>query len=455
MAKQYIYLEVGALSAVQQNLRAVRAPMDFTIENVEVSAGANVGEATFNVRAGSTPSAATTIFASPSDRPKIASGASRGESAGLSVAITKDTWIVWDVDAVPVGGISAPVTIAIRVEDGTAVAGAPGSQWLNGTGAPSGGIGVNGDYYLRTSNDDVYFKNAGAWSVVGNIRGAAGTPGIDGSVLRNGSGVPSNGTGVDGDYYLRTSNNDLYQRQAGSYVVVGNLQGAPGAAGQGFTFRNAWASGTAYVAYDVVTYNGSTYLAIASSTNVLPSSDVTKWAVMASSANLLAGEQDVAWSNLSSSVTVDSNNTLIGSSVNGGGNATQTITGIGGIVRFRIGPSSESTRYAGLRTSSPTHTGLDSTTGWRCQVRVDGTINAQNDGANFSSSPTNFAYTDQDELKFECFDSGGGTPGLRLYSNNVLKKTFTGTISFPLYFDVQFTSLSTQHIYGGKIKSTA
>ena len=36
-------------------------------------------------------------------------------------------------------------------------------------------------------------------------------------------------------------------------------QGAAGANGQGFTFRNAFNNGTNYNAYDVVTYNGSTY----------------------------------------------------------------------------------------------------------------------------------------------------------------------------------------------------
>ncbi|HEV7375515.1 MAG TPA: hypothetical protein VGN95_12400, partial [Pyrinomonadaceae bacterium] len=111
MAKQFILLEVGALSAVRQNLRAVRAPMNFTIENVEVSCGAaNAdGDATFNVRSGASLAALTSIFSSPSDRPKILSGATTGEAAGLSVVITKDTWLAWDVDSVPVGGISAPV----------------------------------------------------------------------------------------------------------------------------------------------------------------------------------------------------------------------------------------------------------------------------------------------------------------------------------------------------------
>lgn len=52
-----------------------------------------------------------------------------------------------------------------------------------------------------------------------------------GAVWRSGSGVPSNGTGVDGDYYLRTSNGDVYLRSSGTYSVVANLTGPTGAPG--------------------------------------------------------------------------------------------------------------------------------------------------------------------------------------------------------------------------------
>jgi hypothetical protein len=56
----------------------------------------------------------------------------------------------------------------------TGAAGAPGSVWYTGAGAPAGGLGVNGDYYLRGSNSDVYQKTGGAWSVVANIKGNEG-----------------------------------------------------------------------------------------------------------------------------------------------------------------------------------------------------------------------------------------------------------------------------------------
>jgi hypothetical protein len=53
--------------------------------------------------------------------------------------------------------------------------GAPGSTWRNGSGAPSDGVGIDGDFYLRTSNGDVYKRTAGTYGIVTNIKGPAGT----------------------------------------------------------------------------------------------------------------------------------------------------------------------------------------------------------------------------------------------------------------------------------------
>jgi len=42
--------------------------------------------------------------------------------------------------------------------DGTA-----GSVWYNGAGIPSDAVGADGDYYLNTTNGDVYTKAGGTW----------------------------------------------------------------------------------------------------------------------------------------------------------------------------------------------------------------------------------------------------------------------------------------------------
>jgi hypothetical protein len=57
--------------------------------------------------------------------------------------------------------------------------GLDGSTWYTGSAVPGGGLGVNGDFYLRSTNGDVYEKAAGSWSVVANIKGATGMPGSE------------------------------------------------------------------------------------------------------------------------------------------------------------------------------------------------------------------------------------------------------------------------------------
>lgn len=77
-----------------------------------------------------------------------------------------------------------------------------GSAWRQGEGAPASGLGSNGDYYLNTTNGDIYGpKTAGAWGgVIFNIAegqqgpagptgatGAAGPAGADGRTLLSGT----------------------------------------------------------------------------------------------------------------------------------------------------------------------------------------------------------------------------------------------------------------------------
>ncbi|MEO2507247.1 hypothetical protein ABHA01_05570 [Clostridium paraputrificum] len=57
--------------------------------------------------------------------------------------------------------------------------GADGATWLMGTVAPST-QGKTGDFYLNTSNFDVYSKATGSWVKTGNIKGATGAQGVQG-----------------------------------------------------------------------------------------------------------------------------------------------------------------------------------------------------------------------------------------------------------------------------------
>jgi len=60
--------------------------------------------------------------------------------------------------------------------------GVDGNRWFDGSGAPGGGLGNDDDYYLDTDNGDVYQKQLGSWGVVGNIEGPQGPQGNDGPI---------------------------------------------------------------------------------------------------------------------------------------------------------------------------------------------------------------------------------------------------------------------------------
>lgn len=53
-----------------------------------------------------------------------------------------------------------------------------GAEWHTDTGAPAGGLGVEGDFYLNANNGDVYEKTGVAtWTLVANLEGPPGDPG--------------------------------------------------------------------------------------------------------------------------------------------------------------------------------------------------------------------------------------------------------------------------------------
>ena len=63
------------------------------------------------------------------------------------------------------------------------------------------------------------------------LKGDQGDPGQDGNRWFDGTGAPAPGLGNDDDYYLDTDNGDIYQKQSGSWVIVGNIEGPQGPTG--------------------------------------------------------------------------------------------------------------------------------------------------------------------------------------------------------------------------------
>lgn len=72
-----------------------------------------------------------------------------------------------------------------------------GKSVLNGTAVPTGGVGVDGDFYIKTDTSEIYGpKTAGAWGTPTSLIGADGATGPIGP---DGPAGPDGPTGPAGD----------------------------------------------------------------------------------------------------------------------------------------------------------------------------------------------------------------------------------------------------------------
>ena len=121
------------------------------------------------------------------------------------------------------------------------------THWYDGEGLPTNDVGLAGDYFLNTSNADIYKKISNTWQRIGNIRGAQGEQGIQGergerglkgdrgdagltgpagpqgsiglsgAIWYDGIGAPETSLGVINDYYLNIFNGDIYKKRSNNY----------------------------------------------------------------------------------------------------------------------------------------------------------------------------------------------------------------------------------------------
>lgn len=82
---------------------------------------------------------------------------------------------------------------------------------------------------IRKAAEEVTPGDKSAYYLLVKI--AAEIPGLSAAVWRDGSGVPSNALGNDGDYYLDDTTGDVYTRASSVYSLVGNIKGPAGANG--------------------------------------------------------------------------------------------------------------------------------------------------------------------------------------------------------------------------------
>ena len=101
-------------------------------------------------------------------------------------------------------------------------AGAPGSQILVASGVPSNGLGVNGDFYIDSATNNYYLKAAGTWTLQGAfVAGSVPNGGTTGQALIKQSNT-------DGDViwgaYIPTGNANTFA----GFDASGNLFSIPG-----------------------------------------------------------------------------------------------------------------------------------------------------------------------------------------------------------------------------------
>jgi hypothetical protein len=137
---------------------------------------------------------------------------------------------------------------------------------LYGLGAPGTSIGNNNDTYIDTGTGIFYKKATGSWSQVFSMQtgpqgpqgtaGINGTNGTNGFAILNGGTNPSNlSTGVNGDFYINTSNYTFFgPKTAGAWpegvslVPPGVIAG--GSAGQALTKASDDDYDTEWVRFD-------------------------------------------------------------------------------------------------------------------------------------------------------------------------------------------------------------
>ncbi len=123
----------------------------------------------------------------------------------------------------------------------TGSAGSDGAVWLTGTQNPTEDDveGNVGDLYLNTTTQNLYQKGESGWALLCNIKGTAGTNGIAwiaGTYNPNDVNQPGN----DGDFFLNLNNNDLYRKTADNWMLICNIKGETGEEG---TDGTAWFTG--------------------------------------------------------------------------------------------------------------------------------------------------------------------------------------------------------------------
>ena len=200
-------LKVSNSTVKPINAQAIFISLAGTIQEPGVAYTVNSANGTITFA--SAPAAGTVFFGilhsrlpvDPGLAATVTVGSTTTGNAGTNASVTNS-------------GTNLAATLDFTIPKGdTGATGATGPAGATGATGPAGATGA-----------------AGADSTVA---GPTGPAGADGKTLLNGSGTPSSGTGVDGDFYIDTTNDKIFGPKASGAWGSGTsyLQGATGPAG--------------------------------------------------------------------------------------------------------------------------------------------------------------------------------------------------------------------------------
>jgi hypothetical protein len=180
-------------------------------------------------------------------------------------------------------------------------------QFIVQAGAPTVGLGQNGDMFIDSSTGNVWGPKANnAWPSVPacNIKGPTGATGAAGYSPQYivAAGAPAPATGQNGDMYIDSSTSNVFGPKTGGAWggVVCNIKGATGATGPqgppgvGYNPKGAWSSATTYVQGDEVTSVNLLYISLqGGNLNNVPASSPTWWQLVGSGTSQTPWTSDI------------------------------------------------------------------------------------------------------------------------------------------------------------------
>ena len=209
-----------------------------------------------------------------------------GSAATVSVG-SVTTGNVGSSVAVTNSGSSSAATLNFTIPTGAD--GADGSQGPAGNNGTAATISVGSTTTGNAGSSATVTNSGSSSSATFNFtipRGTTGATGAQGATGSNGSNgaagaaatiaVGSVSTGLPGSSASVTNAGSSSSATLNFAIPRGDT----GATGE-ITWKGGWSNSTVYGVNEAVYYNGSSYIAVASSQNVTPGSDNSKWNIMA------------------------------------------------------------------------------------------------------------------------------------------------------------------------------